>query len=72
MSMERVIAKELKKWEGAMIVHDAVFLIPEGASMRQLEFTMYYPADLNRALDLGLLHKRALLDGREIFVANKG
>jgi hypothetical protein len=72
MSMERVIAKKLKQWAGATIAHDTVFLIPEGAPGHRPEFTMYYPADLKRAFDLGLLHKQTLLDGQEIFVANEG
>ena len=71
MSMKSVIAKELKKWEGAMIVQDTVFLIPEGVPIHQPEFTMYYPADLRRAFDSGLVHKQKLSDGREFFVANE-
>lgn len=74
----RDLAEELREWVGAAAVQKAVIFINPGAPITA-EFTMYDEADLQKALDLGLLHKRTLkiysasrTDNIEILAANEG
>jgi hypothetical protein len=55
----RDLAAELREWVGATVVQKAVIFINQGAPTTS-QFTMYDEADLQKAFDLGLLHKRTL------------
>jgi hypothetical protein len=55
----RALVDELKKWVGATITQNSVIFVRQGAPISTSP-SIYDPADLQRAFDLGLLHKRTL------------